>query len=65
MDPSQHSTYEAMRHFADSWGMLLIFLFFLGVILWVLRPGSSAEYREVAHYPFEHDDAPLAEEAEK
>ena len=33
-------TYTAMRHFADSWGLLAMTLFFLAVVLFTLRPGA-------------------------
>ena len=36
-------TYTAMRHFADSWGLLGMTLFFLalclGVVTWMFRTG--------------------------
>ena len=32
-------TYTAMRHFADSWGLLAMAIFFVGVVLFTLRPG--------------------------
>ena len=51
-------TYTITRAFADSWGLLGLFLFFLGVILWVFRPGSTKEYRETAGIPFRHENAP-------
>ena len=38
------TTYTALRHFADSWGLLFMFLFFCGVIAWVLRPGAARTY---------------------
>lgn len=34
-------TYTAMRHFADSWGLLAMTLFFAGVVVFTLRPGSK------------------------
>jgi cytochrome c oxidase cbb3-type subunit 4 len=47
-------SYEFMRHFADSWGLLFIALVFLAVIVWALRPGAS--YQDHAAIPFKHDD---------
>jgi cytochrome c oxidase cbb3-type subunit 4 len=47
-------TYDALRHFADSWGLLFMTLFFVGVIGWALRPGAT--YREHAEIPFKHND---------
>jgi cytochrome c oxidase cbb3-type subunit 4 len=47
--------YEQLRHFADSWGLLALTLVFLGVPLWVSRPGARERYREHADIPFKHD----------
>ena len=33
-------TYTALRHFADSWGLLGMTLFFIGAIIFAFRPGS-------------------------
>jgi cytochrome c oxidase cbb3-type subunit IV len=49
--------YEALRHFADSWGLLLLTTIFVGILLWVNRPGARALYREQADIPFRHDDS--------
>ena len=57
-------TYETLRQFADTWVLLAMFLFFIGVVLWVLRPGSSEVYEDVAAIPLRNDDATLAEEEE-
>jgi cytochrome c oxidase cbb3-type subunit 4 len=48
-------SYNALRHFADSWGLLLLTVAFVIVILWVNRPGSRALYRDQADIPFKHD----------
>ena len=47
--------YEALRHFADSWALLILTLIFVGVIVWVHRPGSRKLYRDQADIPFRHD----------
>lgn len=51
-------TYTFLRAFADSWMLLALFLFFLGVILWVIRPGSNKTHEDAANVPFRHDDKP-------
>ncbi|TIR54236.1 MAG: CcoQ/FixQ family Cbb3-type cytochrome c oxidase assembly chaperone, partial [Mesorhizobium sp.] len=33
-------TYNLMRAFADSWGLVAMALFFVGCIAFALRPGS-------------------------
>lgn len=45
-------SYDMMRHFADSWGLLGLFLFFLGVVVFVFRPGSREQYSVAARIPF-------------
>ena len=48
------STYDTLRQIADSWGLVAMFLFFVGVIIFVFRPGSKAEYDEVAKIPLQN-----------
>ncbi len=52
------STYETMRHFADSWALLVLFLFFLGLIVWVYRPGARKLHDEIANSIFQNEDKP-------
>ena len=51
-------TYSLLREFADSWALLFLFIFFVGVIAWVFRPGSTAGYRDSADIPFRYADKP-------
>ena len=51
-------SYEALRHFADSWGLAALFLIFAAVILWAFRPGSRALHDDAAHVPFRNDHLP-------
>lgn len=51
-------TYSLLREFADSWMLLLLFSIFVGVFVWVIRPGANAIYRDSAAIPFRHTDAP-------
>ena len=39
-------TYSLLRQIADSWVLIAMFAFFVGVILFVLRPGSTKTYRD-------------------
>lgn len=48
-------TYQAMRTFADSWGLLYMFLIFVAVIVWTFRPGSRKHSDEAAKIPFKED----------
>jgi cytochrome c oxidase cbb3-type subunit 4 len=45
-------TYSLMRQFADSWGLLAMTLFFLGVVVWVLLPGRKRDAQDAAEIPF-------------
>ena len=51
-------TYSLLREFADSWMLLALFAFFIGVVLWVFRPGSGKTYADTASIPFRHEDKP-------
>ena len=51
-------TYTILRAFADSWMLLAMTLFFLGVILWTFRPGASEKHREIAEIPLRNDGLP-------
>ena len=56
-------TYTWMREFADSWMLLAMTLFFLGVILWAFRPGARKTHEDIANIPFRNDA--LAQETEE
>ncbi|MDL2398340.1 cbb3-type cytochrome c oxidase subunit 3 [Rhizobium mayense] len=47
--------YNAMRHFADSWGLLAMALFFVGAIFFTLRPGSKQIADDAANIPLKDD----------
>ncbi|MBL4807847.1 MAG: cbb3-type cytochrome c oxidase subunit 3 [Rhodobacteraceae bacterium] len=48
--------YTILRELADSWAMLVILLFFLGVIVWAFRPGSRKLHEDLAQIPLRNDD---------
>ena len=48
------STYDTMRHFADSWGLIAMFVFFTATAVFVFRPGSKAHYDEAARIPLKN-----------
>ncbi|WP_282093831.1 cbb3-type cytochrome c oxidase subunit 3 [Epibacterium ulvae] len=50
--------YTLLRQFADSWMLLVLFLFFIGVIVWAFRPGSTTTYADTADIPFRNADRP-------
>jgi cytochrome c oxidase cbb3-type subunit 4 len=49
------SFYDALRHFADSWGLLALTLVFAAIIVWAFRPGSKWGYGDRADIPFKYD----------
>lgn len=53
-------TYSLLREFADSWMLLALFAFFVGVVIWVFRPGATRHYSEPAGIPFRHEDKPAS-----
>ncbi len=50
--------YSFLRHLADSWALLALFFFFLGVVAWVWRPGSRKIHDEIANSIFRNEDKP-------
>ena len=48
-------TYTAMRHFADSWGLVFMFVVFLGVVLFMFRPGARQSAERAAQIPLKED----------
>jgi len=57
-------TYDLLREIADSWVLLLLFLFFVGAILWAFRPGSRKSHQDTADIPFRNEDRPLTGQVE-
>lgn len=51
-------TYTWLRAFADSWHLLFMFLFFIGVFVYILRPGANKVHDETANSIFRNDDKP-------
>ena len=47
--------YETLRQFADTWGLLALALLFVGIVLFVLRPGAKRKYDENAKIPLKED----------
>ena len=53
--------YSIFRAFADSWVLLAMFVFFVGVVVWAFRPGSNRIHKDTANIPFRHDDNPAGD----
>ena len=52
-------TYTFLREFADSWMLLAMTMFFIGMILWTLRPGAKEKHADISRIPLRNEDAPL------
>ena len=49
-------SYDALRHFADSWGLIAMALLFLTLIAWPFRPSARARNEEAANMIFKDDE---------
>ncbi|MEO9648625.1 MAG: cbb3-type cytochrome c oxidase subunit 3 [Roseobacter sp.] len=58
-------TYSLLREFADSWMLLLLFCVFVGIWIWIIRPGSTVLHRDAANMIFRNDDRPAPQEEAK
>ena len=53
---SVHSTYDALRHFADSWGLAAMVVTFLVLALWPFRPSAREDNEAAANMIFKDED---------
>jgi cytochrome c oxidase cbb3-type subunit 4 len=53
---SVHSTYDALRHLADSWGLLAMFVLFAAFAAWPFRPGAGTRNDSASLMIFESDE---------
>ncbi|MFC3213500.1 MULTISPECIES: cbb3-type cytochrome c oxidase subunit 3 [Novosphingobium] len=53
---STHSTYDLLRHFADSWGLLVMLVIFLVLAAWPLRPGQRGRNETAATMIFKDEN---------
>jgi len=53
---SDHSTYEFLRHLADSWGLVAMFIVFAVLVAWPFRPGARKRNEEAANVIFKDDN---------
>ncbi len=51
-----HSTYETLRHLADSWGLLGMAALFLVLVAWPFRPAARDRNQSAATTIFEDDE---------
>ena len=53
--------YSFLRQLADSWVLLALTLVFIGVVLFVWRPGSRRLHRDAAESIFRNETKPAAD----
>ncbi len=46
-------SYDELRHFADSWGLLFMALLWLGFALWTFRPSAKHMHKDAANMIFD------------
>ncbi|MEY4871920.1 MAG: hypothetical protein RLZZ563_1250 [Pseudomonadota bacterium] len=56
-------TYSLLREFADSWALIVLFVVFVGVVIWAWRPGSTSVQREAAESIFRNEFKPASGDA--
>ena len=49
-------TYDALRHFADSWGLVFMTLLWFAFIGWAFLPRNKDRNRDAAHMIFKDSD---------
>jgi cytochrome c oxidase cbb3-type subunit 4 len=51
-------TYEQATQFAQTWGLGLLVILFVGVVIYALWPGNREKFKRAAHTPLnqENDD---------
>lgn len=52
-------TYSLLRQIADSWVLLAMFLFFVGVAVWVFLPSQRQARQDASQIPFRNETAPV------
>jgi cytochrome c oxidase cbb3-type subunit IV len=50
------NTYDILRHFADSWGLLAMAAMFVAFVGWTFRAGANHHHDVAAQMIFKEDD---------
>ena len=50
------TTYELLRHFADSWMVIGFTSFFVAMLVFIFRKGSRTQYEHVSRIPLLDDE---------
>ena len=51
-------TYSFLRQLADSWALVVLFAIFVGVVIWVWRPGARRLHDDAASSIFRNESKP-------
>ena len=54
-------SYETMASWGGTFATVLFALFFLGVLIFIFRPGSTRTYEELARVPLQDDDEEIGD----
>ena len=49
--------YQQLRTFADSWGLLSMAIFMIGVVAWTFRPSAKRAHDDARMIPLRDDEA--------
>lgn len=49
-------SYDSFRHFADTYGLIYLFVLFAGVVVYALWPANRKKFRDAASIPLREDD---------
>lgn len=47
--------FEQVAMFAQTWGLVYLFILFVGVLIYALRPGAKRKFQEAARIPLKED----------
>ncbi len=53
-------TYDTLRYFVSLASLVAMFVLFIGVVLFLFRPGSKKLHEETSNMIFRNDDRPAA-----
>jgi len=48
-------TFQDVTHFSQTWGLAFLFVLFLGVLVYALRPSAGSKFKDAAQIPFKED----------
>ena len=48
-------TYNAVAHFAQSWGLVYFFVVFCAIVVFVMWPSRKKQYEDAARMPLRED----------